>query len=132
MLVDSSVWIDYFNGVESPATEVLDKSLGYEYIVVGDLVLTEVLQGFRRDRDYRMARDLLTEFELRTLLGPEQAMRVADNYRRLRKRGVTVRKTVDLMIASYCIQHGQPLLASDRDFLPIAGHLGLKLVIQAH
>ena len=125
ILVDSSIWIDYFNGVGSAQTDALDQRLGIDLVAVGDLMLVEVLQGFRRERDYREARKLLGSLPQCELLGREMALRSAENYRALRKRGVTVRKSIDVIIASYCIEHAIPLLYSDRDFDPFVTHLGL-------
>jgi predicted nucleic acid-binding protein len=125
VLVDSSVWIDFFNGVDSGGANLLDSLLKNETVIIGDLILAEVLQGLRSDRDYRLARRLLTSLDVRDLLGREMAVRVADNYRKLRKSGYTVRKTVDLVIATYCIEHTIPLLHSDRDFEPLSEFLGL-------
>ena len=127
VLVDSSVWIDYFNGAQNPESDALDALLAGERVLMGDLILTEVLQGFRSDRDYRLARELLDPLELRVLGGREVALLAAENYRRLRARGVTVRKTIDVVMASYCILHAIPLLHSDRDFDPLAKHAGLTL-----
>ena len=128
VLVDSSVWIDFFNGVDSEGANLLDSLLRNETVIIGDLILAEVLQGFRSDRDYRLARRLLTSLDVRDLLGREMAVRVADNYRKLRKSGYTVRKTVDLVIATYCIEHTIPLLHSDRDFEPLSEFLGLASI----
>jgi predicted nucleic acid-binding protein len=127
ILVDSSVWIDFFNGRETHQTDALDNLLGQEPVLIGDLILTEVLQGFRRDADYRKARALLDTLELRQLGGKAIALAAADNYRRLRRRGVTPRKTIDMMIATYCIAHGLQLLHSDRDFDGLEKELGLMI-----
>jgi len=126
IVVDSSVWIDYFNGVETVPTGRLDGLLGVQPLAVGDLILAEVLQGFRSDAHYRAARELMTSLAVLEMLGEEMAIRSAENYRSLRARGVTVRKTVDVIIATYCIEHDLPLLFGDRDFLPFMQHLGLK------
>lgn len=126
VLVDSSVWIDYFNGVATPASDLLDRLLGREPVAVGDLVLAEVLQGFRDDADYRAARDLLGSLTVFELLGAARAIRVAENFRGLRKQGVTLRKTTDAVIATFCIEQRLPLLYSDRDFDPFVAHLGLR------
>lgn len=128
ILVDSSVWIDYFCGRDTRQTERLDQLLGVKPVAVGDLVLTEVLQGFRRDRDYRIARSLMEELTVLPMLGHDMAVNSAENFRRLRRKGVTVRKTADVIIASYCIAQGLPLLFSDRDFEPFVEHLGLIAV----
>ncbi len=125
ILVDSSVWVDYFNGTISPETDLLDAVLGSEPVAISDLILTEVLQGFRSDSDYHQAKSLLTGLTVFEMLGQDMAVRSADNYRSLRRRGVTVRKTVDCVIATFCIERGLPLLYSDRDFDPFVRSLGL-------
>ena len=126
ILVDSSVWIDYFSGNGSPETDFLDGVLGVSAIAIGDLILTEVLQGFRHDKDYKTAKRLLKELTIFELLGKKMAVKSADNFRKLRKKGVTIRKTADVIIASFCIEHNLPLLFSDKDFKPFVEHLGLR------
>lgn len=126
IFVDSSVWIDFFNGTSSAETNYLDSLLGIEPIGLGDLVLIEVLQGFRRDQDYRTARELLTSLTVFTLGGQEVALKSAHNFRLLRKNGVTVRKTIDVLIATFCIDKNLPLLHSDKDFEPFHQHLKLR------
>jgi predicted nucleic acid-binding protein len=126
IVVDSSVWIDYFNGVDSAASERLDALLGVEPLAVGDLILTEVLQGFRSDAHYKTAKDLMTSLTVVEMLGQKMAIKSAENYRSLRARGITVRRTVDVIIATYCIEHGLPLLFEDKDFAPFVRYLGLK------
>ena len=106
ILVDSSVWIDYFNGATTPQADKLDGLLGREPLAIGDLILTEVLQGFTDDRDFVKARRVLTSFTIVQIGGPEIAIIAAQNFRYLRKRGVTVRKTIDTMIATRCIESG--------------------------
>lgn len=127
-IVDSSVWVDYFNGKISKQTNAFDSLLGQEEIVVGDLILAEVLQGFRDNSQFREARRLFEGFQIVSMVGKELAIETANNYRRLRQKGLTVRKTIDMMIATYCIFHRIPLLYADRDFDPIVTHLGLKTV----
>jgi hypothetical protein len=128
VLVDTSVWVDYFNGIETPRTDRLDQLLGSGRLLTGDLILAELLQGFARDADYRTARRLLLELPCAELVGRDSALRAADYYRRLRKRGVTVRKTIDVLIATYCIQHGHELLHADRDFDSMQRYLGLRVL----
>lgn len=128
IVVDASVWIDYFNGRDTPETDALDAWLGQEIIIVGDITITEVLQGFRRDADFRRALTLLESLEFREMLGKRVAIESARNYRMLRKKGVTVRKTIDVMIATFCLLHGYPLLHADRDFDPMEEHLNLKVL----
>ena len=129
MLVDSSVWIDYFSGNGSPETDFLDGMLGVSAVAIGDLILTEVLQGFRHDKDYKTARRLLGELTIFELLGTKMAVKCANNFRKLRKKGITIRKTADVIIASFCIEHNLPLLFSDKDFKPFVEHLGLRNAI---
>ena len=128
MIVDSSVWIDYFNGVIDPATDRLDQQLGIGLIAVGDLILTEVLRGFRDDLDYQTAKNLMLRLSVVDMLGQDIAIQAAENFRYLRKKGITIRKINDVIIATYCIAYQQPLLFSDRDFLPFCQHLGLQSV----
>jgi len=129
ILVDSSVWIDYFSGIASQETDRLDGVLGVSAVAIGDLILTEVLQGFRHDKDYKTARRLLGELTIFELLGTKMAVKSADNFRKLRKKGITIRKTADVIIASFCIEHNLSLLFSDRDFEPFVEHLGLSNAI---
>jgi len=129
IFADSSVWIDYFIGNDSVETKFLDGALSSDRICLGDIILAEVLQGFRSDADYRQARELLTSLPIYQMLDPEMALASADNYRKPRKRGITVRKSVDVWIATYCIGKGIQLLFSDRDFLPFVRHLGLRTPI---
>jgi predicted nucleic acid-binding protein len=126
ILVDSSVWVDYFNGRATRETDYLDTLLGTEPVAIGDLILAEVLQGFRSDADFAAAKELMACLTLYGLLGAALALKVAENYRALRKRGVTVRKTADTIIATFCIDRSIPLLYSDRDFDPFVKYLGLK------
>jgi predicted nucleic acid-binding protein len=130
-LVDSSVWIDYFTGKATPATDRLDSLLGEELVAIGDLMLAEVLQGFRADSEYRLARKLLLSLVVLNVLNTTVVLKSAANFRTLRKRGITVRKTIDAIIASYCIENGLPLLHSDKDFEPFQKHLGLKSALPA-
>ena len=125
LVVDSSVWIDYFTGVESKQTIALDETLGLRLVAIGDLILTEVLQGFRRDKDYKIARSVFEHVTVFDMLGEAMAIQSAENFRTLRKKGITVRKTADVIIASFCINRNFPLLFSDRDFRPFVQHLGL-------
>jgi predicted nucleic acid-binding protein len=104
----------------------LDALLGSELVATGDLVLTEVLQGFVNDRDFSRARRLMTSLVLVELAGRTIAIKAAQNFRRLRSVGVSVRKTIDTVIATYCIEHRLSLLYSDRDFDPFVEHLGLR------
>jgi predicted nucleic acid-binding protein len=129
ILVDSSVWIDYFNGERSWQTDLLDHMLSNVPIITGDLILTEVLQCFKSDKDYETAKNYLDELPFRQMGGYNVAIQSAQNYRQLRKAGVTVRKTIDIMIATFCIIEGLTLLHDDRDFDPIASHFPLKAFV---
>lgn len=128
ILVDSSVWIDYFNGTANRQTEKLDELLSRELLAIGDLMLTEVLQGFDSEREFTKARRVLTSLTIVELGGAAIAIQAAINFRVLRRRGVTVRKTIDTMIATWCIENGFELLHSDRDFEPFVKLLGLRAV----
>ena len=119
ILVDSSVWVDYFNGKITDKTDWLDSALGDKELIVGDLILTEVLQGFQDDNDFRAAQKILLEFPFMEMVGQDLAIKSALNYRFLRKNGVTVRKTIDVMIGTFCIYYHFSLLHDDRDFEPM-------------
>lgn len=129
-MVDSSVWIDYFNGDENPEVKYLDAILGIKPVVIGDLILTEVLQGFRNNKDYRNAKQLFSSLAVCQLSNKDIALKSADNYRTLRKQGITIRKTIDTIIATYCIENKIQLLFSDRDFKPFNKNLGLISALQ--
>jgi predicted nucleic acid-binding protein len=126
IVVDSSVWIDFFNGVSTPEVERLDGWLGVTPLAIGDLILVEVMQGFRTERDVATARQLFRSLALLPMLGGSNAWKAAENYRTLRRQGITVRKTIDGIIATACIEANLPLLFSDRDFQPYVEHLGLE------
>lgn len=126
IFVDSSVWIDYFNGKTSPEVKKLDLLLGAEPLSTGDLILVEVLQGFRSNKDYKTAKSLLTSLTIFNMLDTNIAIKSADNFRLLRKKGITVRKTVDTIIATFCIQNKLSLLHTDKDFRPFHKYLRLK------
>lgn len=128
ILVDSSVWISYFNGKINPQTDWLDAALGKEIIIVGDIILAEVLQGFKKDRDFCRAIELLSAFQFVKMLGRELAIKSAENYRFLQKKGVTVRKTIDVIIGTFCIHHGISLVHDDKDFDPLTKYWNLKVI----
>ena len=125
IIVDSSVWIDYFSGADTSQAETLDSVLGIKPVAIGDLILTEVLQGFRHDKDYKTARKVFEDVTIFDMLGTQMAIKSAENFRALRKKGITVRKTADVIIATFCIEQKLPLLFSDKDFKPFVKHLGL-------
>jgi len=130
ILVDTSVWIDYFNGIQSKETDALDTALIDGTVAIGDLILLEILQGFRSDKDYNKAKKMLTTLDQYELFGHSMVIKCASHYRTLRKKGITVRKTTDIIIASFCIENKIPLLFSDRDFLPLVKHLNLISVLK--
>ena len=128
IFVDTSVWIDYFNGLESQETNLLDIALINDEVAIGDLILLEILQGFRSDKDYETAKGHLMALHQFGMLSPDIAIKAAENYRILRKKGITIRKTADVIIATFCINNHIPLLFSDRDFIPFTKRLKLQSV----
>ncbi|MEP5763200.1 MAG: PIN domain nuclease [Halieaceae bacterium] len=130
ILVDTSVWIDYFNGVENNHTNALDSALEEGTVAIGDLIFLEILQGFKKDRDFLSAKTTLETLDQFEMFGHSMALKSAENYRALRKKGVTIRKTADVIIATFCIENKIPLLFSDRDFTPFVEHLGLRAVVE--
>lgn len=128
ILADTSVWIDYFNGVASKETDILDARLSDDNVLIGDIIFLEVLQGFRHDRDFSQAKKALALLGHIELFGQDMVVRCANNYRALRKRGITIRKTTDVIIATFCIDNQLPLLFTDRDFRPFVEHLKLREV----
>jgi len=128
IMVDTSVWIDYFNGRDNRFVQKLDALLITDLVVIGDIILAEILQGFNSDSDFRKAKEALDALDCFTLTGKEIAMMSAENFRQLRKKGITIRKTTDMIIGTFCIHHGLPLLHNDRDFDPMKEHLGLTSV----
>lgn len=131
ILVDSSVWIDYFRGAATPQADLLDALLGSEPLATGDLVLAEVLQGLSGDREFEQARRLLDTLDIVAIGGRDIAIAAAKNFRALRRLGVTALKTIDTVIATRCIVDGYALLYSDRDFDPFVQHLGLRPALAA-
>ena len=128
ILVDSSVWIDFFQNRSTLQAEWLDRNLGVEGLVIGDLILAEVLQGFKDDRGFNEAKTYLGRLDQIVVAGFDVAVEAARNYRRLRGIGVTLRGTVDVLIATRCVVSNLRLLHSDRDFDPFEKHLGLRVV----
>jgi predicted nucleic acid-binding protein len=128
LIVDSTVWIDYFNGLENPQTDYLDQMVDRTPILVGDLILAEVLQGFRDDSDFEEARRALSKYIQVEMVNPKLALQSARNYRLLRRKGITVPKTIDSLIATYCIENKHDLLHNDNDFDAYEKHLRLGVV----
>jgi predicted nucleic acid-binding protein len=128
VIVDTGVWVDYFNEANTPETEWLDREVGRQEIGLTDLILCEVLQGVRNDSDYAAFREQLLEFEVFAAGGVGIAVEAAENFRELRKLGFTVRKTIDCWIATFCIREGHSLLHRDRDYDVFEKHLGLRVI----
>jgi predicted nucleic acid-binding protein len=128
ILVDSSVWISYLNGKTTKETELLNQVIGVQSILMTDLIYTEILQGYREDYVFNEVKSFLDEFLFAIVGGQELALKSAQNYRFLRKKGITIRKTIDSYIATYCIEKDLILLHSDKDFEPFVEHLGLKSI----
>ncbi|MDA8410683.1 MAG: PIN domain nuclease [Treponema sp.] len=128
IVADTSAWIDYVRGIDAPHTECLDRELLRSRLATGDIIIAEFLQGFRTERDFRAARQILDRLEYYDFLGKERALRAAGNYRLLRKKGITVRKTVDVIIASFCVDMGFELIHNDRDFDAMEKILGLRVL----
>jgi len=127
IIADTSVWIDYIRGVQSIQTDLLDYELLYDRVATGDIIIVEFLQGFREEKDLKIAKRIMDRLEYYDFLGKEMAIISAENYRKLRKNGITVRKTIDVIIATFCIEKGFELLHNDRDFDPMEEVLGLKI-----
>jgi len=127
VVVDTTVWIDYVRGLDTPYTNALDYELMHNQVVTGDLLMTEFLQGFRNDKDFEVAKEIMDSLIYCDMLGKEIALKSAMNFRLLRKNGVTIRKTADIIIGTFCIEHDLPLLHNDRDFEPMEKYLGLHV-----
>jgi predicted nucleic acid-binding protein len=125
IVVDSSVWIDFLNGRNAPHVRRLRVALGTDEIVVGDVMLCEILQGLQNERAARAVETMLRRFDIGAMVGEELAIIAARNFRYLRSRGITVRKTIDMLIGTWCIERRLPLLHNDGDFRPMARYLGL-------
>jgi predicted nucleic acid-binding protein len=128
IVVDSSVWIAQLRGLTTQATKALAAAARREFLLVGDLILLEILQGARDDRHAAKIESELRRYTIVPLLTPDLAPHAARNYRHLRSAGITLRKTADLIIGTYCIEHHHTLLHDDRDFVPMQQHLGLQLL----
>ena len=128
IVADTSVWIDYFRGVAAPHTNLLDRTLSESRIIIGDLVMTELLQGFREEKEFLIAKQIIECLEYRDFVGRDVAMAAAQNYRTLRRQGITVRKTIDVLIATFCIVNGFALIHNDSDFDAMERVLGLRVL----
>jgi predicted nucleic acid-binding protein len=131
IVVDTSVWIDYFRGIVAPHTDLLDRELSKSRIIIGDLIMTELLQGFSVEKNFQIAMQLMENLEYRDIVGRDMAIAAAQNYRILRRKGITIRKTIDVLIATFCIENGAQLIHNDRDFDPMEQLLGLRVLRDA-
>ena len=127
VLVDTSIWVDYFRGVYSPQTDRLNELFNEERIAIGDLIIVELMQGFKTRSQVAAARQIVSRLEYVDLAGRNIAFKAADNYRFLRDKGITIRKTIDIIIGTFCIENHFELLHNDRDFEPMADYLGLMV-----
>ncbi|MEA5031171.1 MAG: PIN domain nuclease [Sphaerochaeta sp.] len=127
IVADTSVWIDYVNGAITPQTDILDSELRQNRVATGDLIMVEFLQGFRSDTQFQLAKRMMDALEYHDLVGKELALMAAQNFRKLRKQGITIRKTIDVLIATFCIEYGFELLHNDRDFDQMESILGLRV-----
>lgn len=128
ILADSSIWIDFFNDTNNEKVDAMVEYLSRERVISADLVITEVLQGFRKDSDFLTAVEIFKTIPCHSVAGIEIALKSAENFRSLRKKGITIRKTVDMILATYCIENNISLLQNDRDFELIASELDLILL----
>ena len=128
ILVDTSVWVDYFNGISNQKTNKLDLILGNDVVITCDIILTEILQGFRNDKDYQIAKQHMESIYYYQFINKHISIKTADNFRFLRKKGITIRKTTDMLIGTFCIEYNIPLLHNDKDFEPMEKYLHLKVV----
>lgn len=127
IVADTSVWIDYFRGVAAPHTDLLDYELQNSQIVIGDLIIAELLQGFRSERDFKTVLQIVERLQYRDFVGKPIAIKAAQNYRLLKSQGITVRKTIDVLIATFCIENNFDLIHNDRDFDVMEKSLGLRV-----
>lgn len=127
IVADTSAWIDYVRGIDAPHTNLLDYELDHNRIITGDLIITEFLQGFRNEKEYQAAKEIMESLEYHDFVGKKIALQSAKNFRILRRSGITVRKTIDVIIATFCIENGFELLHNDRDFDSMEKILGLQV-----
>lgn len=127
IIVDTSVWINRLHNMSTAATRTLDAIVDPRQIIVGDIVMLEVLQGARSEQQAARLERLLRRFVVMPMLNESLALKAASNYRALRRRGVTIRSSIDIVIGTFCVEYGHLLLHDDRDFTPMVQHLGLRL-----
>ena len=127
VVVDTTVWIDYVRGLDTPQTNALDYELLHNRVITGDLLMLEFLQGFREDKEFEAAKEIMDSLIYCDMLGKDMVLKAAMNFRLLRKKGITIRKTADIIIGTFCIEQELPLLHNDRDFDPMEKYLGLSI-----
>ena len=128
VLIDSTVWIDFFNGIKNQQTDSMSDLLENNLIYLADIVILEVLQGIRDDKLFEEIKILFGNCIILNVLNTEYAIKSANNFRYLRKKGITIRKSIDCLIATYCIENSIKLLHIDKDFQPFVEYLGLKII----
>jgi predicted nucleic acid-binding protein len=128
IVADTSVWIDYLKGIKARHTDILDQELIHSRIITGDIIIAEFLRGFKDEKDYNQAKEIMNALEYHDFVGKEIAYKAAQNFRKLRKKGITARKTIDVIIATFCIENNFPLIHNDKDFDPMEQYLGLKVI----
>lgn len=128
-LTSPSFWIDYLNDIQNRHTDTLDSGIVEGVVAIGDLIFLEILQGIRSDRDYRKTKQTLLTLDQYEMFSKGMPEKCANNYRALHKNGITIRKTANIIIATFCIERKIPLLFLDRDFIPFVDHLGLLSVL---
>lgn len=128
VLVDTSVWIDYFLGKRNKQTVTLDNLFDTERICIGDLIITELMQGFKTKKETSSANQIISRLEYYDLVGRKIAFKAAENYRYMRQKGITIRKIIDVIIGTFCIEKQIKLLHNDRDFDPLVKFLGLEIL----
>ena len=128
VIIDTTVWIDFFRNAKTEQTDLFETAVRRGDAALGDLIVSEILQGVDTDKEFRSLKRHLSNFHVYPMIGRQNAIQSAVNYRKLRAKGITVRKSVDCWIATFCIERHFPLLHNDRDFDPFAQHLGLKVL----
>lgn len=128
IIADTSVWIDYFRGIDTLHTGKLDMALGTDELFIGDLIITELMQGAKTENSVLQIKDVISKMQCVNMVGQKIAYESAANYRSLRSKGITVRKTIDMLIGTFCIHSNAALIHNDRDFDPMEIHLGLKVL----
>lgn len=128
VVIDTSAWIDYLRGADTPWANAVDDAMDNDRVIIGDLIIVELLQCIKNPNEYRQVEELVDSLEYKTFVGKDIAKKSAENYRTLLSKGLTVRKTIDMLIGTFCIENKIPLLHNDRDFDPMEEYLGLEVI----